>query len=45
MVKHKVVKFRWGTWKRLRNAIPGLKDEYFTDYLERVTKAIERRNE
>ncbi|MAH51083.1 hypothetical protein CMI37_35025 [Candidatus Pacearchaeota archaeon] len=40
MVKHKIVRIRWSTWRALRHSIKGKSGETFTDYMERVSEKL-----
>ena len=40
MVKHKIVRIRWSTWRALRHSIKGKSGETFTDYMERVADKL-----
>ena len=41
---YKQLKIRLGSWRKLRGAIPGLKGENFSDYLERVAMEVNKNN-
>lgn len=39
-MKYKQVKFRLSSWRKLRGAFKGNKDETFSDYIERVASEV-----
>ena len=43
--QYKFVRFRTASWKKLRRAFYGRKDETFSDYIERVAYTIQELNE
>jgi hypothetical protein len=40
-MKYKQLKIRWASWRKLRGAFKGKKDETFSDYLERIAEEKE----
>ena len=44
MVKHKVIKIRLSTWKKLREIYPGKSDETFGQYVGRIAEKLKWAN-
>jgi len=40
-IKHKMVKFRLSSWRKLRRAYYGRKNETLSDYIERIAEMKE----
>ena len=41
---YKQVKFRLGSWRKLRSAFKGLPNENFSDYISRLAKELKEDN-
>lgn len=42
MVKYKITRIKWSTWRKMRGMYPPLhKDETIVDYIDRVVEILE----
>jgi len=42
LIEHKQIKFRLSSWRKLRRAFYGRKNENFSDYIERIAKELKK---